>query len=649
MYTEKRKFVRLNKVFPVELQVLSSEDEALDGLIQGFTRDVSFEGLCVQVNDFNDAHIKALREKKGKVVVYLNFPLKRTPIKAVANIVWVKKVAKPYPKSCLLGMQYEVIDPKDQKRIIRFAKYTNAVPRMVGLLILLLLVACAALFLENLRLIRDNTKLFENISKFSKEQADINQGLDKIRTEKEALVMMMNRSAAQVALLKKELAAVESKAQKLLKRRDRAKLDKSIEERKKLSLELARLTEENMAMQRRLHKYISSQKKLRAQLKEIKRKRTMLEDKTLDLMHQWLIASQSSKTGLVLSYDNDKGLVDVGFTYDQALSAFNFLNFKQYKNAKKIFDFYKLDARKVKGGYANAYDVITGNVSEYIVHSGPCIYLALAMLRYEELTNDSSYRGVVEEIGQWLIGLQKEKDDGSLPGGPDVQWSGTEHNIAAYKFFSKLFHKTKKREYDIAAKKNLSWLQKYAYNRKLKRFNRGAGDSMIATDAMSLSIMGLGPRLLEDMGVDIELLVRAIEDNCKTKVRFENLLGKKVEVAGFDFCAPSSVGRGGVISVEWTSQMVLAFQILSKFYKEEQMSEKADDYKQKADYYLGELEKLLILRSNFSMRKAHAGLPYASSGGVDTGHGWYTPSSSSISAAGTNFAIFAKEEYNILR
>ena len=647
MYIEKRKFVRLNKVFPVELQVLSSENKTLDGLIQGFTRDVSLGGLCVQVNDFSNEHIKTLREKNGKVVVFLNFPLKRTPIKAVANVAWIKKVAKPYPRSCLLGLQYEVIDPKDQKRIMRFAKYTNAVPRIVGLLILLLLMVCTALVLENIRLIRDNTKLFDNISRFSKEQSEIIQGLDKIRTEKQALVTMMKRSAAQVILLKKELAAIESEAQKLWKRRDKAKLDKSIEERKKLNLELARLTEENMAMEKRLHKYILNQKKLRSQLKEIKRKRTMLEDKTLDLMHQWLIASQSSKTGLVLSYDNDKEFIDVGFTYDQALSAFNFINFRQYKNAKRIFDFYKFNALKVKGGYANAYDVITGNVSEYIVHSGPSIYLALAMLRYEELTNDSSYYGVVEEIGQWLISLQNKKSDGSLPGGPDEQWAGTEQNIAAYKFFCKLFNKTKDKQYDIAAKKILNWLQKYAYNRKLKRFNRGTDDSMIATDAMSLSIMGVGPRRLEEMGVDIDLLVKSVEENCKTKVRFENLLGKKVEVNGFDFCAPSSVGRGGVISVEWTSQMVIAFQILSKFYKEEQMSEKADDYKQKADYYQGELEKLLILRSNFTMRKAHAGLPYASSGGVDTGHGWYTPSSNSISAAGTNFAIFAKEEYNI--
>ncbi len=647
MYIEKRKFVRLNKVFPVELQVFSSENKTLEGLIQGFTRDVSLGGLCVQVNDFNNEHIKALRQKNGKVVVFLNFPLKRCPIKAVANVAWVKKLASPYPRSCLLGLHYEVIDPKDQKRIMRFAKYSNALPRIVGLLILLLLVVCSSLVFENIRLIRDNTRLFDNMIKFSREQSNISQGLDKIRTEKQALIMMMKRSAAQVILLKKELAAVEAKAQKQWKRKDTAKLDKYMQEREKLSLELARLTEENISMEKRLHRYISNQKKLRSQLKEIKRKRTMLEDKTLDLMHQWLIASQSSKTGLVLSYDDDKGFIDVGFTYDQALSAFNFINFKQYKNAKRIFDFYKSDALKVKGGFANAYDVITGNVSEYIVHSGPSIYLALAMLRYEELTNDSSYYGVVEEIGQWLISLQNEKSDGSLPGGPDMQWAGTEQNIAAYKLFSKLYDVTKDRQYDIAAKKILSWLQKYAYNKKLKRFNRGTDDSMIATDAISLSIMGLGPRRLEEMGVDIDLLVRSIEENCKTKVRFENLLGKKVAVNGFDFCAPSSVGRAGVISVEWTSQMVIAFQILSKFYKEEQMSEKADDYKQKADYYQGELEKLLILRSNFGMRKVHAGLPYASSGGVDTGHGWYTPSSSSISAAGTNFAIFAKEEYNI--
>ena len=90
-----------------------------------------------------------------------------------------------------------------------FAKYSSAVPRIVGLVILLLLVVCSALVLKNFQLIRDNTNLFDNISKFSSEQSDINQGLDKICAEKQALIMMMKRSAAQVILLREELAEVE--------------------------------------------------------------------------------------------------------------------------------------------------------------------------------------------------------------------------------------------------------------------------------------------------------------------------------------------------------------------------------------------------------------------------------------------------------
>ncbi len=647
MYKEKRKYVRLNKIFPVELQVISSENKILEGLIQGFTRDVSLGGLCVQVNEFDKAHLEELRKKNGNIVVFLNFPLKRVPIKVVANVAWVKKIASPYPKSCLLGLHYEVIDAHDQKNIMRFAKYSNAFPRVVGLGILLLLIICASLLLRNFQLIRDNTRLFDNISNFSSQQSDINQELDKIRTEKQSLIMMMQRSASQVILLKDRLTQIEKQAQKQWEKKDEASLDKFLQERNKLNLELASLKKSNIDMERRLQKYVSSQKRLISRLKVVKRKRTMLDNKTLDLMRQWLISAQSSKTGLITSYDNDEGFLDVGFTYDQALSAFNFINLRQYKKAKMIFDFYKTDALKIKGGYANAYDVITGNVSEYIVHSGPSIYLALAMLRYEKMTNDLSYFSVVEEIGDWLLALQKEKSDGSLPGGPGVQWSGTEHNLAAYNFFSKLYKRTKDNKYDIAAKRILNWLKKYAYNKKLKRFNRGTDDSMIATDAMSLSIMALGPRQLEEMGIDIDFLISTIEENCKTKVRYINSLGKKMEVSGFDFCSPSSIGRGGAISVEWTSQMIIAFQILGEFYEDKKMGEKADESKQKADYYLGELEKLLIMRANFGMRKASAGLPYASSGGIDTGHGWYTPSECSISAAGTNFAIFAKEEYNI--
>jgi hypothetical protein len=115
------------------------------------------------------------------------------------------------------------------------------------------------------------------------------------------------------------------------------------------------------------------------------------------------------------------------------------------------------------------------------------------------------------------------------------------------------------------------------------------------------------------------------------------------------FCSPSSIGRGGTIAVEWTGQMIVAYRELEKFYTREGNAVKAQYYRRQARYYLGELQKLMLVRSAFGMKKGMAGLPYAASSGVDTGHGWITPDTASISAAGTNFAIFAKEEYNMFK
>ena len=170
---------------------------------------------------------------------------------------------------------------------------------------------------------------------------------------------------------------------------------------------------------------------------------------------------------------------------------------------------------------------------------------------------------------------------------------------------------------------------------------------MIATDTIALSIMAFGPDGLEDMGVAIDDLIDCVEENSKTTISFKDVSGKKVSVSGFDFCAPSSISRSGIISVEWTAQMVVAFRQISGFYEKQSDMAKADKYERRADYYLGELEKLMLVRSSFGSSKGSGGLPYASNSAVDTGHGWYTPDNSSISAAGTNFAIFAKEEYNI--
>lgn len=647
MINERRRYVRLNKIFPVELKIVDAQNKPISDLIQGFTRDVSFSGVCVEINSLNQEQIELLINNKNKVQVFLNIPLNQNPIKAIASLAWSKKTAVPYPQSYLFGLDYEVIDQVEQKRIIRFAKILLSIPRMIAAGCALLVLFCGFLAYDNIRLIKNNNSLVQQLGQLNDQQFALNQQLDKIKAERLILSEMMSHSAQAENKMQEKLAEIETLKNQQAREQNSEEVAKLLAEQNQLKKQLADLFLEKQQIQDKLNKYTDTQTILETKLDKIGDQRTVLEDKTLDLMRQWLIASQSSKTGLVVSYDNDHSLLDVGFTYDQALSAFNFINFKQFDKAELIFDFFNNRAKKVDGGFANAYDVITGNVSEYIVHTGPVIYLGLAMMRYEQATGKNTYNKLVSEIADWLLDLQKKNNDGSLPGGPQVSWAGTEQNIAAYIFFKTMFKKEHDQRYAVAFRNIHNWLKETAYNKPLKRFNRGTDDRMIATDTISLSIMAFGPQGLEDMGVTIDDLIECVEENCRTTINLKNISGKKVKISGFDFCAPSSISRSGTIAVEWTAQMVVAFRQISNFYKQKSDLDKADKYDRRADFYLGELEKLMLVRLAFGSSKGRGGLPYASNSSVDTGHGWYTPDSGSISAAGTNFAIFAKEEYNI--
>ena len=647
MINEKRKYVRLNKIFPVELKIVNSQNKPLSDLMQGFTRDVSFSGVCVQINSLNLEHLALLKDNRNKLQVFLNIPLKHNPIKATARIAWSKKTVAPYPQSYMLGLSYETIDKVEQKRIISFARAMLAVPRMIALGCIFLLLFSGYLVYDNMRLNQSNVLLVHELGQLSDEQVTVNQKLDKIKAEKLILSAMMSYSSKAENKMKEKLRQIGVLQKQQIDQQNTEHVEKLLFEQVELKKQLAGLLDEKKQIQIRLNQYTNTQSVLEYKLEKISDKRIFLGNKTLNLMRQWLMSSQSSKTGLIESYDNDHAFIDVGFTYDQALSAFNFINFKQYKKAELIFDFYNTRAKKVQGGFANAYDVMTGNVSEYIVHTGPSIYLGLAIMHYEKATGKDTYNQVLSDVADWLLVLQRKKKDGSLPGGPQIDWSGTEQNIAAYIFFKKLFKETNNQRYAIASRKIYSWLKNSAYNKSLKRFNRGAGDIMIATDTIALSIMAFGPQGLEDMGVSVDDLLKCAEENCRTTINIKSSLGKKNKVSGFDFCAPSSISRSGTISVEWTAQMVVALRCISNFYEQQSDKSKATKYQRKANIYLGELEKLMIVRSSFAAGKGSGGLPYASNSSVDTGHGWYTPDNGSISAAGTNFAIFAKEEYNI--
>jgi hypothetical protein len=211
-----------------------------------------------------------------------------------------------------------------------------------------------------------------------------------------------------------------------------------------------------------------------------------------------------------------------------------------------------------------------------------------------------------------------------------------------------LYEITKNKKYSTAAENALNWLKKFSFSNSTLPVNRGKGDSTIATDTYAWSIASLGPELLKSIGMDPDKIIEFAEENCLVNVDYKNAEEKITAVKGFDFAKGQHLARGGVISCEWTAQMVLTYRIMADFYKKSQDAVTERKYRDKARMFLSELDKLIIC-SPSAVGQGEGCLPYASSEFVDTGHGWMTPKGKQTgSLSSTAYAFFAYIGFNPL-
>jgi len=313
-----------------------------------------------------------------------------------------------------------------------------------------------------------------------------------------------------------------------------------------------------------------------------------------------------------------------------------------------MLDFFNRRAKRQGRQFFNAYYVNDGSPAEYVVQSGPNIWLGIAIMQYTQKAKDTNYVNLAEEIAQGIIDLQNQDKDGGIRGGPNIEWYSTEHNLDAYAFFNMLHKITGKVRYQEAADKVLRWLVRHTYGRAEFPIKRGKGDSTIATDTYAWSIAAVGPEKLEEIGMNPDRIIEFAEQNCSVEVSFVRPEGRTVKIKGFDFASLRNVARGGIVSSEWTAQMVMAYKTMADFYYKKGMAAKAGVYTAKADEYLSGLANMIISSPSPS-GQGESCLPYATSDFADTGHGWFTPKGKSTgSVAGTTYTLFAYYNYNPL-
>jgi len=660
-HIERRQYIRLDVVFPVEFQFLDPETRgSVSDIKQGFTRDIGKGGLCLEVNNIEDDFEGILKAKNVHLDLRIHIPLSHRETKAIASIAWYKKVKSGYPNKYLIGLSFIDIDKRESSRIYFHARRMSLTPKIVPVIILFLIAGLVFFYTSDYKSRLENKKLIEKIVSISGKRSILEKDIldydvESREIEETLLSKQEDIEAYHVELEElKELSLDLEKKTKLLEHSEEVRLKAEqglkevLSEKEILTGKVSSLAEEVTYLEQRISQLSKNRISVGDSLKELLASFVDVEEKGVSSMYSWVKNHQNNFTGLVVSYEGDKGMEDWAFTYDQSLACQCFILMGDKDNARMVLDFYKHKAEKIYGGFANAYDACAGSVTEYTVHAGPNIWLGIAMMRYMERFQDEEYLRIAQQLGVWLIELQREDKESGIRGGPQFRWFSTEHNLDAYAFFNMLYRLTGDQKYLDSKDLVFKWIEKNAFSMREGRLNRGKGDATIATDTFAWAIAAIGPELLKDSGMDPDQIIDFAETNCMVTTDYKRPGNEVLKVTGFDFGKYEHLPRGGIISTEWTAQMIVTLKIMARYHEDDNSFLKAAYYKNKADFYLSELQKMMIV-SPSKMGQGEGCLPYASQDNVDTGHGWRAPDGSRTgSASGTIYTIFAKENYNPL-
>jgi hypothetical protein len=551
-----------------------------------------------------------------------------------------------------VGVEFLEAAKKEAKALFKYAVFKKSLPAVVSGVIAVFCFAAVFSIGKTKMLARENRNLVRNYVSILDKSANLEDMLENGRKSSMFLEQRQQQLRERISSLEKEISRWQGKYQPPAKEQQGSgSEDKAVEEKDSsediiyiFRKEIAALKKENEFLQARKQKGVSQNLSVRRRLEELEKDKIEPMQRIVEGMYSWIKNRQDLEAGLVLSYEGDRNLDSVYFTYDQALTSIVFMLFGDTDKAKKILDFYLEKVQKGEDIY-NAYYADQGRVFEYTTHSGPNAWIGIAALNYEKRTNSKRYLPIANKVAQFLQTMMDKQ--GGVRGGVTDSWYSTEHNLDAYAFFDLFYQVTKDKQYADTARKIKEWVSQYVYTAYGPPVKRGRGDSTVATDTYAWSVTAFGPRNLAALKMDPHAILDFAVNNCEVEVEFKHRDGD-FNVKGFDFAKVRNLARGGVVSGEWTAQMILAFEVMADYYKNKD-EDKYNDYFKKSLFYFRELQKMLIT-SPSKGGKEDPCLPYASHSSVDTGHGWRTPKGDRTgSLASTAYFLIAYLGYNPLQ
>jgi hypothetical protein len=635
----RRRALRLNFIFPVSFKIVVPEgtDSRFDWL-QGFSSNISETGLCLEVNNIRPEVLELLKIRSSNISLVIEIPIGGKPVYAQAKPVWFKEIHGEVTK-VIVGLHYFAILPSQRDYVMRCARMKMYfTPASMSVVIFLGIAVITGSYFHE-REIQANRQVVSRLVSAVQAAQAARSAL--ARLDKEKNILQLELQVLQDKLAAAQVEKVQEVAQVFP---DGIPLDRDDDS----SALIARLTSERDDVQNKLDQVLEGEKDSLKAVDETTKRAVQLQKANMQKMYHWLKARQNHRTGLVMSFEdvNDKG--NIAFVYDQALALIAYSLYGDFDRAKKLANFFQSNAQMGDNGFYNGYFASGGEPAEFIVYSGSNIWLGMALLQYTYRSRDTTFLPLAEDIAARAIALQNSDTEGGLRGNSHVAWFSSENNLDAYAFFNMLYIVTGKDQYVAARDKIVGWLKTNAYSTPDVLVNRGKGAAAIAPDTYAWSVVALGPEILSSIGVDPDELMSFAQGRCAVETDFMRPEGAVVKVKGFDFSGDCQERRTGIVSSEWTAQMVLSAGSMADYHRIRSDMAKAARYQSLAEEYTHSLNSLII-SSPFSGGEGESCVPFATRDFVDTGHGWRSPKGCTTgSLAGTVYTMFALQSFNPL-
>lgn len=359
----------------------------------------------------------------------------------------------------------------------------------------------------------------------------------------------------------------------------------------------------------------------------------------------YLQSVQHPATGLPVSFSRsiEPALKDVAFTYDAAVSALVLGHAGKFSAARKILATYlrmPLPSH-ARFDFNTAYNTADQTPTlEHRVHGGPMFWMAIALLRYAQASQDVGAREKGMQILEWSRLHLPHREGGVAMSHRDM-WSSVmsvENNwvyYAALRVAAETLPNGHTRDALAQERQQVyRWLIEH-------RTDRGPGDTIGALDVYTHALL-VGPEAhVEDGGVDPVTLAVWVKQHVEE-------LDARFQIPGSalydytDAVESARIGRERLAWLEGTEQVSVAYQAWARWFERQGDREFGKGLRIKAAVSHAQvMEYRLPVAKTMALPNTAAPLPTKTF--LD---GWDARPRSEPALNGTNWGYFAEADYN---